>query len=611
MEAHPFSILVLDKNSLPPDQDYDFLFQHVGILYCLAENEETLPWMDFTLSPQATPEELSFSLTHLLRVLIIKEQCLLLHNASAINETLNRQLNQIGVALMSEKDPDKLLTMILERSMSLTGSDAGCLYLVEPKPHIPETPGNFWENKQIRFKLTRNHSLSIDFSESVVNISKDSIIGHTLIEDKSLNIADVNSIPEGAGFRHNGGFDQASGYVTRSMLTVPMKNHQGYALGAIQLINKCRRKHAPITSLTTADEQIIPYRQADLNLLLSLASQASAALENARHEQEVKRLFEGFIMASVTAIESRDPTTSGHSHRVGVYSVALADCLNRLDTGRFAQVRFRTDELRQLRYASLLHDFGKIGVREHILTKSKKMFPHELNQLELRLDRIHACVRWDSAEAKLALHRKGGQDSDQQIHFLETRERVRILEIEQLRQAVQKANEPGPLAAEIQELLNRYQSEFFSDPGGTQTEYLNAAEIRKLCIPQGTLSVEERDEIQNHVSHTFKFLSKIPWTKDLQMVPDIAHAHHEKLNGTGYPRGLSENEIPLASKIMAICDIYDALAAKDRPYKRALPLEKALDILGKEAKAGLIDSDLLQIFIDAKIYTTSSEFSPS
>jgi HD-GYP domain-containing protein (c-di-GMP phosphodiesterase class II) len=607
-DAHPFSVLLLDRTALEPEQDYDFLFQHVGVIYRLARDETAMPWVDIALEPDGRTEPLRFALEHILRVLRLKEQCLMLHNACAITEARNRQLNQIGTALMSEKDPDNLLRMILDRAMTLTGSDAGCLYLVETTPGIPEESGDYWANKQIRFKLTRNLSVPVDFSEKVVDIGKGSIVGHTLLEGKALSLPDVYQLEEGMGFRHNRGFDQTSGYVTRSMLTLPMKDKHGQVIGAIQLINKCRMKRAPVTSATAADEQVIPYRQEDLNLSLSLASQASVALLNAQHEQEVKRLFEGFIMASVTAIESRDPTTSGHSQRVGAYSVKLAESLDRLDTGRFAPIRFKPEELRQLRYAALLHDFGKIGVREHILTKSKKLFPDEVHALGLRLDRIRAGIRWETAEAKLALLRdRGGAEAERRLEFLLGRERERLAEIETLRQAVLRANEPGPLAAEIRAVLERYRSETFADPGGENVEFLQDSEIRRLCIPSGTLSAEERDEIQSHVTHTFKFLSRIPWTRDLQQVPGIAHAHHEKLDGTGYPLGLKEADIPLPSKIMAICDIYDALAAKDRPYKRALPVEKALGILESEAKAGLVDIDLFHVFVDSRVYQASAE----
>jgi hypothetical protein len=288
--------------------------------------------------------------------------------------------------------------------------------------------------------------------------------------------------------------------------------------------------------------------------------------------------------------------------------VKLAESLDRLDTGRFAPIRFKPEELRQLRYAALLHDFGKIGVREHILTKSKKLFPDEVLALGLRLDRIRAGIRWETAEAKLALLRdRGGAEAERRLEFLLGRERERLAEIETLRQAVLRANEPGPLAAEIRAVLERYRSETFADPGGENVEFLQDSEIRRLCIPSGTLSAEERDEIQSHVTHTFKFLSRIPWTRDLQQVPGIAHAHHEKLDGTGYPLGLKEADIPLPSKIMAICDIYDALAAKDRPYKRALPVEKALGILESEAKAGLVDIDLFHVFVDSRVYQASAE----
>ena len=299
--------------------EYDFLFQHVGVMYWSpAEKveEKTPPWVDIRLSPAATSIEINLACHHMLRLLELKEQCLILHNTNAITETRNRQLNRIGIALMSEKNLGILLNLILDEAMELTGSDAGCLYLVEQKEGQDQLAGNYWANRQIRFKLTRNASVSYNFSEIVVPATKSSIIGYTLIEGKTLNIPDVYTIDPISEFRHNAGFDKSSGYHTRSMLTLPMKDNRGQVVGAIQLINKCRNRNRPITSIEAADEQVVPFQLADVNLSLSLASQASVALLNAQYELDIQALFEGFINASVTAIESRDPTTSGHSHRV-------------------------------------------------------------------------------------------------------------------------------------------------------------------------------------------------------------------------------------------------------------------------------------------------------
>jgi HD-GYP domain-containing protein (c-di-GMP phosphodiesterase class II) len=605
-DIYPFSILVVTPESLERDKDYDFLFQHVGVLLwdpAGSMGPVPPPWVDIRLSTAPSAEELRLACNHMLRLLELKEQCLALHNSYAITEARNQQLNQIGIALMSERNLDTLLNLILDKAMSITGSDAGCLYLVEPKQGMDEMPDDYWANKQVRFKLTRNRSVEFNFAETVVWASKSSIVGYTLLEGKPLNIQDVYALDPKAEFRHNNGFDKSSGYRTRSMLTLPMKGSRDRVIGAIQLINKCRVKLRPITSVEAANEQVVAYRQDDLNVSLSLASQASVAILNAQYERDIQNLFEGFIKASVTAIESRDPTTSGHSNRVASYCVRLADCLGREGTGLYKGATFTDTQLRELRYAALLHDFGKIGVREHILTKAKKLFPEEMEAVRQRVDFIKRTINWETSEAKVRLL-KEGREADPMAAFarLEEEERKRLREADEFFETVMKSNEPARMTAEVSEWLKRMAERTYHDFSGATKGYLNPAELSRLAIPSGTLSDEERMEIQNHVTHTFKFLSAIPWTQDLRHVPAIAYAHHEKLDGSGYPRKLPEPEIPLPSKIMTVCDIYDALAAADRPYKKALPSEKALDILAAEVKTGKIDPELFRVFVDAKVY---------
>jgi HD-GYP domain-containing protein (c-di-GMP phosphodiesterase class II) len=609
-DIYPFSILVIQPESLEPGEDYDFLFQHVGVMFW--DPSETMgstlpPWVDIRLSRNPTAMELSLACGHMLRLLELKEQCLVLHNTNAITEARNRQLNQVGIALMSEKNLDNLLNMILDKAMELTGSDAGCLYLVENKADAAKIEGNYWADKRIRFKLTRNDSVRFNFAEMTMNPSKSSISGFAMLEGKPLNIPDVYAIPESAEFRHNHGFDQTSGYHTRSMLALPMKDHRGQVVGAIQLINKCRAKNRPITSLKAADEQVVPYRQEDLNLSLSLASQASVALLNAQYERDIQNLFEGFINASVTAIESRDPTTSGHSHRVAVYSVRLADFMARTTTGKFRDISLTDTQVREMRYAALLHDFGKIGVRENILTKAKKLFPEEMEGIRLRAEYIKRTVNWEAEKAKVAMLRSGREkDPEAALRRLEQEEKRNLESVDAFYETIRKANEPMRLDDATLEYLKSLSPRTYTDGAGNPTGFLNADELSRLLIPSGTLSNAERDEINSHVSHTWKFLSQIPWTQDLRQVPYIAFAHHEKLDGSGYPRKLVGDAIPLGAQIMTICDIYDALAATDRPYKKAMSAEKALDILQFEVKAGKIDGELFQIFLDGRVYQDNS-----
>lgn len=609
-DIFPFSILVIRPESLEPGQDYGFLFQHVGVM--LWDPSEAMgpalpPWVDIRLSRNPTAMELSLACSHMLRLLELKEQCMVLHNTNAITEARNRQLNQVGIALMSEKNLDNLLNMILDKAMELTGSDAGCLYLVENKPDAAEVEGKYWADKRIRFKLTRNDSVRFNFAEMTMAPNKSSISGFAMLECKPLNIPDVYAIPETAEFRHNQGFDRTSGYRTRSMLTLPMQDHRGHVVGAIQLINKCRIKIGPINSLKAADEQVVAYRQEDLNLSLSLASQASVALLNAQYERDIQKLFEGFINASVTAIESRDPTTSGHSHRVAEYSVRLSDCVARTATGKFRDVSLTEVQVREMRYAALLHDFGKIGVRENILTKAKKLFPEEMEGIRLRADYIKRTLNWETEKAKVAMLRSGlEKDPEAALRKLEEEEKRNLESVDVFYETIRKANEPMRLDDATQEFLKSLEPRTYVDGTGSPSGFLKGDELSRLLIPSGTLSNAERDEINSHVSHTWKFLSQIPWTQDLRQVPFIAFAHHEKLDGSGYPRKLVGDAIPLGSQIMTICDIYDALAATDRPYKKAMPAEKALDIIQFEVKSGKIDGELFQIFLDGRVYQEKS-----
>src|SRR5690606_5512278 len=378
-------------------------------------------------------------------------------------------------------------------------------------------------------------------------------------------------------------------------------------VGAIQLINKCRNKTGPITSVKAADEQVAPYRQDDLHLSLSLASQASVALMNAQYERDIQNLFEGFIKASVTAIESRDPTTSGHSNRVAEYCIRLTDCLAATKSGKYKDACFSPAQIREMRYAALLHDFGKIGVRERILTKAKKLFPEEMEGIRQRAEFIKRTINWESEKAKVALLRHGRHpDPESALLELEREEGRKLESVDAFFEAICRANEPSHIDGTTLEMLKTEGVRTFLDAGGEAKSFLRADEMSRLIIPQGTLSEIERDEINSHVSHTWKFLSQIPWTQDLRQVPYIAFAHHEKIDGTGYPRRLVGDAIPIPSQIMTICDIYDALAASDRPYKKAMPPEKALDILAREVKAGKIEGELFKIFLDGKVYLINS-----
>jgi len=342
-----------------------------------------------------------------------------------------------------------------------------------------------------------------------------------------------------------------------------------------------------------------------LELIESIASQAAVALDNKNLLDAIQNLFEGFVKASVTAIESRDPTTYGHSGRVAALTVGLAEAMNEVRVGRYADLKFDPEQLKELRYACLLHDFGKVGVREQVLVKAKKLYPL---QLELIKQRHHFVRR----TAEREFWRKRSE-------FLETHDRkeyepfLRALEAEHAREielldgfldAVLRANEPTVLPGGRFEALLQLARHTYEDPSGRPHPYLTEEEMRYLTIAKGSLDEMERQEIESHVTHTYRFLQQIPWTRELQDIPMIAYGHHEKLDGGGYPRRVTGDAIPIQTRMMTISDIYDALSAADRPYKAAVAPARALDIMAEEVRAGQLDQELFRLFVEGKVFET-------
>jgi len=500
-------------------------------------------------------------------------------------------LHKIGIALSSENDPDKLLELILTQSRNITEADAGSLYLLEGE-------------HQLRFKLSQNVSLDWSVKEnSVLPVDGHSICGYTASAKKAVNLLDAYDIPPAFSFTFNKSYDQKSGYRSRSMLAVPMRNKNGEVLGVIQLINKRADYAQKVAGQSLPLDQVRPFNHDDVELLSSLASQAAVALENSRLYQDIKRLFEGFVKASIFAIESRDPTTHGHSERVAELTIALAYEINKVSSGELAKVHFDQKKLTELRYASLLHDFGKVGVREEVLVKAKKLFPYELDSLKERYRYIKKSIEADFYRECLEYAVENGIERFQLIRpSLEASFRERIQEVQETLDFLIKANEPSLLEDRSFHKLIELGKQHHLGRDGLMTPMLTERETHVLSIRRGSLSEAERIEIESHVRHTFKFLSKIPWTKDLSRVPEIAYAHHEKLNGRGYPNHLTRDEIPIESQMLGVADIFDALTAQDRPYKPAVPLQKALDILHMDVDQNHINREIVDIFIDKRVY---------
>jgi HD-GYP domain-containing protein (c-di-GMP phosphodiesterase class II) len=358
-----------------------------------------------------------------------------------------------------------------------------------------------------------------------------------------------------------------------------------------------------LTSPEVVAHEVRPFSDRAVRLALSLASQAAVAYENGRLYQDIEKLFEGFVQASVKAIEQRDPTTSGHSLRVSHMTVGLAEIVDRVDSGNYASIRFSHEQMKEIRYAALLHDFGKVGVREDILVKAKKLYPTQIDLISHRFDYLYKEMEFRLEREKVHLLMEMDRDEAMpRIASLEEEYRLRRAELEIGFDAILQANEPTVLPEGQFDRLFEIARQKYLDPRGVERPVLTPEEVRYLSIPKGSLSPDERAQIESHVVHSFNFLLQIPWTKQNREIPRIVRAHHEKLNGTGYPYKLRGDEIPVQAKIMTICDIFDALSASDRPYKKAVASDRALGIHEMSVKDKELDPELFRLFLEAKIF---------
>ncbi len=499
------------------------------------------------------------------------------------------ELNTIGVRLSAERDTDVLLDLVLTKAREITHSDAGSIYLVEESEQ---------GRRQLRFKLAQNDSVTVPFAEFTLPIDEQSVVGHVALTGEILQLDDAYVLPEGSPFHINRDFDVKAGYRTKSMLVVPMKTPAGEIIGALQLINCKRDMGLLFSSAEAAEHEALPYPARFRDLAASLGSQAAVALQNSRLYASIRTLFEGFVQASVTAIESRDPTTSGHSFRVADLTVALAVAADRADHAPFRDLRFSPDELKELRYASLLHDFGKVGVREEVLVKAKKLHAAQLDQIRQRAEILKRGLELKFARRKLDhLLEEGRERYLGEAPALDAELAALLAELDQQVKAVAAANEPTVMAEEVASGIRQLAVKTFVDHLGERHTLITPDEARILSIARGSLTEEEYRQIQSHVVHTYQFLRQIPWTRELRRIPEIARSHHEKLNGSGYPEGRRDTDIPVQARMMTISDIFDALTASDRPYKAAVSVERALDILDHERRAGAIDSALLDLFV--------------
>jgi len=505
-----------------------------------------------------------------------------------------RELSKVGMALMSERDPAQLFDLILGQARALTISDAGSLYLVE-------TDG---ADRVLHFLHSQNDTLpdlpSLTFK---LPLDQHSIAGYAATTGKPLVLEDVYELPVAMPFSHNRAFDEKHGYRAKSMLVVPMIDHRDRVVGVLQLINRKRGASAKIRTDADSDEWVLPYTEREVAIVSSLAGQAAVSIENGQLYQDIENLFAGFIKTAVTAIDRRDPTTSGHSVRVTELTCDVAELIAAQTAGPFAEVHFSEADMKQLRYAGLLHDFGKVGVSEETLIKKNKLPPVLEERVEARFGLIRKTLEADAASAKAdVIGEKGRQGAAADLAAIDAEVAEALERLAHYRDAVQDANIPRVLDEEAAEVLEEIARHTFIDPDGKEQAYLTPHELHFLQIRRGSLDENERRQIQAHVVHSYDFLLNIPWTEELARIAEIVRGHHEKLDGSGYPDGVTGDRLSLETRIMTVCDIFDALTASDRPYKKAMPVEKALQVLQWEAKDGMLDKDIVELFVQSGVY---------
>jgi HD-GYP domain-containing protein (c-di-GMP phosphodiesterase class II) len=515
---------------------------------------------------------------------MVRQTSLLVQNFSLVREVARyrkerNQLVRLGTSLSSEQYLDKLLELILAETRDIVDADAGSIYVRE---HTPT--GDIWTNRLL-FKVAQNDSVNITEKtrDVPIPITENTISGYVALMGEPLTITDVYVLDDSVPYKWSKGFDRRFKYRTKSMLTVPLKNLNGEVVGVLQLMNKKKDPKRKLTSLKAVEENVIPFPHSDEDFVRSIAAFAAVSIERVQLYQEIENIFEGFLSSSAAAIDERDRVTSGHSLRVAQYAMAYIDAINEETQGPFGAIRFSEERKRQFKFAAYLHDIGKIGVPEAILTKEGKLSESEMSALLAHAEYITAEVADHAGESKTSWATTAEVESD--LEF------------------VKKVNASGFLSDEDHARLMAIKEKTFLDSKGIEHRFLSEKEWLHLSIRRGNLTEKEREIINSHAVSTRRILSKIPWTRDLKDIPYVASHHHEKLDGSGYPDGLKNGEISLECRILAVVDIYEALVSQDRPYKPRMPAAKAVDILRTEAKAGRLDTEIVEFFVAKGLHT--------
>ena len=502
--------------------------------------------------------------------------------SATVERLLDRlsELNSIGASLSNERDINRLLEGILDAAKKITRADAGTLYLLDDA------------NKQLTFEILHNDSLGIRMGGTSgepikfypIQLYLDGkpnhamVVSHAALSGETVNIPDAYKA-EGFDFSGTKKFDTKTGYRSCSFLAVPMRNHDGEIIGVVQLINALDERSGNVKHFTKDDQQ----------LLESLSSQAAIAISNRRLIQQLEELFESFISLINTAIDDKSPYTGGHCERVPVLTMLLAEAANRSKNGALANFNLTDKDRYELKIAGLLHDCGKITTPVHVVDKATK--------LQTIFDRIHLVdTRFEVLKRDARIEHLEGRMAEEQYQ-------ARVQQLDADRVFLRQCNVGGEKMkdADVERVLSiaGYQ---WQNVSGEQVDFLTAEETENLSIRAGTLTAGEREIINHHIVVTIKMLESLPWPHHLSRVPEYAGGHHERMDGRGYPNGLKREQMSVQARLMGIADIFEALTAKDRPYKEGKTLTESLEILGKFKENGHIDPDLFDVFVREKVY---------
>lgn len=509
-----------------------------------------------------------------------------------------QRISDLGAALSNESDTEKLLDTILTSCMEMTGADAGSLYFVEKKPGAEHDERDYFADKQLRFRYAKNMSRDIPLQGFVMPITPQSIVGYVALSRAPLTLPDVYNLPAGVPYSFGGkAFDEKWNYRMKSMLTVPMLNREREPIGVIQLMNKKRDYRVPLPqNLDEWKGLVLPFTRRDELFIYSLASQAGIAYENKLLYDEQKHLLESFIKLIADAIDKKSPYTGGHCNRVPVLTEMLAKAACESQEGIFKDFNLTSEQWYELHIAAWLHDCGKITTPVHVMDKATK--------LETIYDRVHTVktrfeiLRRDAyIDYLLALQRNG-----ESPERLEAEYKARLAQIDDDEKFIEHVNIGGEyLADEKIERIAKIGAQKIVI-GGEERNFLTDDEIYNLSVRKGTLTPEERKIINDHIVVTIEMLEQLPFPRNLKRVPEYAGGHHEKMDGTGYPRGLRREQMSIPARIMAIADVFEALTAVDRPYKKGKTLSETMAILAKMKAEHHLDPDLLDLFVKSGVY---------